>query len=308
MTRDRDNGVRGAAFMLLSTVMFSLMWVFVKIATARGVHVVETMLFRNFIAIFPMLFFVFRSGGLGVLRTAYPSRHFIRALAGLGAMGTNFFALSVLPIADSTALLYGTPIFATLLSIPILGERVGAWRWSAVIVGFCGILWIAISQGAFGGAHAAGTLATIATVAGMSHGVFAALTQLLVRQLSATDHTASIVLWQSVLMTSMVGLAVPFVWTGLVWEALLPLLAIGLLGSAGQFFMTEAYASAEASALGAYSYASIIWATLLGWTIWGDVPAPGFFIGAALIIASGLVILHRERVRRAQRLTRDVKS
>lgn len=308
MRRDRDNSTLGAIFMLGSTLTFSVMWVFVKQATEQGVHFVEVMLFRNLVAVFPMLLFVMRAGGFGLLRSAYPARHLLRAATGLGAMGTNFFALSVLPIADTTALLYGTPIFATLLSIPLLGERVGPWRWAAVIVGFCGILWIAASQGAFGGAHAAGMLATIATIAGMSHGIFSGLTQLLVRQLSATDHTASIVFWQSVLMALLVALVVPFVWSGNVWAAFWPLLAVGLIGSVGQFLLTEAYATAEASALGVYSYASILWATLLGWLIWGDVPALGFFGGAALIVASGLVILHRERLRRAQRLTRDIKA
>ncbi len=304
----RDNTARGAAYMLCATLLFALMWVFVKQATERGVHFVEIMLFRNMIAIVPTLAVVARAGGPAMLRTAYPLRHVSRAVTGLGAMATNFFALSVLPIADTIALMYGTPLFVTVLSIPLLGEKVGVWRWSAVIVGFTGILLIAFSQGAFSGAQAAGTLATVATIAGVSHGLFSALTQLLVRQLSATDHTASIVFWQSVLMTLIVAVFVPFVWSGQVFAALPLLVTVGLIGGVAQFLLTEAYASAEASALGAYSYTSILWAALFGWLVWGDVPASGFFAGAVLIVASGLVILHRERIRRAQRLSRDIKT
>lgn len=301
----RHDATRGALYMLGSTLVFALMWVFVKQATERGVHFVEVMLFRNLVAIVPALAVVARAGGLRMLRTAYPLRHLSRALTGLGAMATNFFALSVLPIADTIALMYGTPLFVTVLSIPILGERVGVWRWSAVIIGFVGILLIALSQGAFGGGSAVGTLATLATIAGVSHGFFSALTQLLVRQLSATDSTASIVFWQSILMTTIVGLFVPVFWSGAVLASLPLLVVIGLLGGVGQYLLTEAFASAEASALGAYSYASILWAALFGWLVWGDVPVAGFFAGAALVIASGLVILHRERVVRARRLARE---
>lgn len=307
MTRDRDNTPLGALYMLGACVLFSLMWVFVKLASA-GIPFIEIMLFRNAAALIPTFFIVARAGGLRVLSTAHPSRHLLRAFTGLGAMGTNFFALSVLPLADTTALIYSTPLFVTILSIPLLGERVGVWRWSAVIVGFLGILVIAISQGAFSAQTVGGWLAVAATVAAISHGLFSALTTLLVRQLSATDHSAGIVFWQSVLMTGLCLLMVPFVWVTPTWTELMQLMAVGLIGGIAQYLLTQAYATAEASAIGAYSYSSIIFSAFAGWLLWNDVPELGFYAGGALIVGSGIVILHRERVRRAARGARDIKT
>jgi drug/metabolite transporter (DMT)-like permease len=303
----KDDTRRGIALMLGACALYSLMWVFVKQA-AETIPFLQIMLFRNLVALVPAAAVTMRAGGVHVLRTARPARHIVRALTGLGAMGTNFFALSVLPIADSTALIYTTPLFVTILSAPLLGERVGPWRWSAVLIGFSGIVVIALSMGAFGGPAASGWLGTAAVIAAVSHGLFGAMNTLLVRQLSATDHTAGIVVWQSALMAAFCLVPAGLVWVDPSPWAWLMLLAVGVLGGAAQVLLTEAYASAEASALGPFSYVSIVFTAFAGYAIWGDVPAPGFFLGAALIVAAGLLILHRERVRAARRQGSDAKG
>jgi drug/metabolite transporter (DMT)-like permease len=221
----------------------------------------------------------------------------LRAFTGTMAQGCSFLALTMLPLAEQTALTYTTPLFVTLLSIPLLAEKVGIHRWSAVILGFIGIMVIALGQGAFQGGGWPEKAVMIGMAVAVSQGVWSALTTLLVRNLSATESSTTIVLWQSLLMTAFTAVALPFVWTTPnAWELLI-LILVGLVGGVAQVMLTEAYASAEVSSLGPYSYTSILWAVGLGWLIWGDMPTIATIIGAVLIVLSGLYILHRELVR-----------
>ena len=131
----------------------------------------------------------------------------------------------------------------------------------------------------------------------VAQGVWSALTTLLVRNLSATESSTTIVLWQSLLMTAFTAVALPFFWTTPnAWEWLI-LILVGLVGGVAQVMLTEAYASAQVSSLGPYSYTSILWSVGLGWLIWGDMPTIATILGAVLIVLSGLYILHRELVR-----------
>jgi drug/metabolite transporter (DMT)-like permease len=214
-----------------------------------------------------------------------------------------FFSATVLPLGEQQALTYGTPIFATLLAIPFLGERPGPHRWAAIGVGFLGILVIALGPGLTGQPRMAPPgvaewVLAAGYVAAVCHGIFAAGTTLLVRQLSATEASASIVLWQSLLMTLLSGIALPFVWVTPAPSEWLLLLGVGLVGGIGQLLSTEAYASAQVSSLGPYTYTALLWAALFGWLLWGDVPGVTMLLGAALIVFAGLYILQREMRRR----------
>jgi len=216
------------------------------------------------------------------------------------------FSATVLPLGEQQALTYGTPIFVTLLAYPFLGERPGPHRWAAVGIGFLGILVIALGPAVLGTARPAPLgVAAWAVVAGYVaaslHGMFAASTTLLVRQLSATEASTTIVLWQSILMTALSALALPFVWVTPTWGQLALLVGIGVVGGIGQLCSTEAFASAQVSSLGPYTYTALVWAALFGWLFWGDVPGPTMALGAALIVFAGLYILHREMRRRAKR-------
>ena len=286
---------RGAALMLGATALFTIMGAFAKEASER-IPFVEMMFFRSALALPVVFAMVYRGNAWGTLRTKRFPGHVLRALSGTAAMGCGFYALSVLPLAEQVALTYTAPLFVTLLAIPFLGEKVGIHRWAAVLLGFGGILIMALGQGAF--AAGAASVVLIGTIAAVSNGFFSAITTLLVRGLSSTETSTTIVLWQSVLMTLMTGLALPFVWvtpTGPEW---LLLLGVGLFGGIAQVMITEANASAQVSALGPYSYGAILWSMLLGWAVWGDIPGISTLLGAALIVAAGLYILHREWQRR----------
>ncbi|MBI0434218.1 DMT family transporter [Roseomonas sp. KE0001] len=291
---------RGALMMLGATALFTLMGALVK-ALGDRIPFPELMFFRNALALPVVLAIGLRRKV--TLRTRRLGGHVARAVTGMLAMGCSFFALTVLPLAEQTALTYSTPLFVTILSIPFLGERPGIHRWGAVIAGFLGILVIAIGQGAFGGerpvpAGAAPWLLWAGFAAASVHGLFSGLTTMLVRQLSGTEASATIVLWQSILMTAMSAVLLPFVWVTPSPADLPLLLGIGLLGGLAQVLLTEAYASAQVSSLGPYSYTALVWAILLGWIAWGEVPTLPMLAGAGLIVAAGLYILHRELRRR----------
>lgn len=293
---------RGVLFMLAACALFTAMSAVVK-ALGDRIPFPEQMFFRSALAMPVVLAIVLRGTAARNLGTVLSTRrfggHLIRAVSGTLAMSCSFYALTVLPLAEQTALTTTTPLFATLLSIPLLGERVGPFRAAAVVLGFLGVLVIAVGQGAFG--NALPEAARWGLVAATMHGVFSAVTTMMVRSLSATEASTTIVLWQSLLMTAITGATLPFVWvTPGGWELLL-LVTIGLIGGVAQVLLTEAWASAQVSALAPFSYSSLLWAVLFGWVAFGDVPSLWTVAGATLIVAASLVILHRELRKRGTR-------
>jgi drug/metabolite transporter (DMT)-like permease len=131
-------------------------------------------------------------------------------------------------------------------------------------------------------------------------GFFGALSTMLVRQLSATEPSTTIVLWQALLMTGMTGLALPFVWITPSLGDLGLLVLMGLIGGVGQVLNTEAFASAQVSSLGPYTYTGLLWAGLLGWLVWGEMPGVAMLAGSALIVGAGFIVLRSEFRRRAR--------
>ncbi|MFH5924438.1 DMT family transporter [Roseomonas xinghualingensis] len=280
---------RGALLMLGATAGFALMGVFVKELSARY-SFLELMFFRNLLSLPIVLAAGLRAGAL--LRTRRLGGHAVRAASGMMGMGCAFFALTLLPLADQTALNYTQPLFIILLAIPFLGERPGPARWGAVLLGFMGVLVIAAGQGAGSGAVSSSLLIGYAVAA--LGGFFGALSTMLVRQLSATEPSTTIVLWQSILMTTMAAVTLPFVWVTPSWGDLGLLVVMGLIGGVSQVLNTEAFASAQVSSLGPYSYTGLLWAGLLGWIVWGDMPGLAMLAGSALIVGAGLVVLRSE--------------
>ncbi len=286
---------RGIICMLAAFALFTVMGTFVKLLSPR-IPFTELMFFRTVFAMPVVMLIVWRrSAGRGLVQALQTKRfpgHVLRAATGTLAMSASFYALTVLPLAEHTALTNATPLFVTLLSIPVLGERVGIHRASAVVAGFIGILVIAVGQGAFQqelvGAAKWGLIAAVL------HGIFAAGTTLMVRTLSATEASSTIVLWQSLLMSAIVAIALPFSWVTPTWEELGLLLLMGLVGGFSQVLLTEAWASAQVSALAPYTYSAILWAVLFGWAVFGDLPSLWTIAGAVLIVAASLHILHRE--------------
>ena len=290
----RHDARRGALLMLAATALFTLMGAVVKLVADR-IPFFEIMFFRCLLAVPVVLLLMLRMGGGASLATRRLPQHVLRAATGTAAMSCSFFALTVLPLAEQTALTFTTPIFVTLLAIPFLGEKVGIHRFSAVGLGFVGILVIALGKGAFLGPADAWII--FGMVVAVAHGMFSAATTLLVRSLSATERSGTIVLWQSLLMTAFTACTLPFVWITPTGPEFLLLLVIGVMGGVAQVLLTEAFASAQVSSLGAYSYTGILWAVLLGWIFFGERPGMATFIGSGLIVLAALYIMRREMIR-----------
>lgn len=284
---------RGAACMFGATLLFAVMGSIAK-SLMDHFSFLEVMFFRSSLSLPIVLALALRNRV--TLRTRRFKGHFLRACTGVLGMSCGFYTLAVLPLAEQTAIGYTGPLFVTILSIFFLKEVVGFHRWAAVIGGFVGVLVIAFGKG--GGGEAAAALPLLGVAVGLGGGLCSAVTTLLVRDLSGTESSSSIVLWQAILMSAILACMVPFVWTTPSFGQFLLMLLMGLIGGLAQVLLTEAYASAQVSAIGPYSYTGLIWAGGLGWMFWGEVPGLAMIIGSLLIVAAGLYILHRELLHR----------
>lgn len=284
----REEIGKGIAYMLAAVALFNVMGALVKAMTAHY-PVGQVMFFRNAAALPMALAILAGTGGLRTMRTERPWGHLVRALSGFAAMGTGFFALSQMPLVDATALSFTQPMFLTLLAIPILGERVGIHRAGAVAGGFVGVLVLSAGQGGF-----AGPVGAVALVAALLNAALSACTALLVRMLSATESSATITAWQSLLMTLLCAGLLPFGWVTPSLADVLLLLAIGSCGGVAQYWMTQAYRFGPASVNSAFNYTGIVWAVLFGWLMWGELPGTAVVVGSVIVILAGLYILHRE--------------
>ncbi|WP_245986888.1 DMT family transporter [Azospirillum thermophilum] len=285
-----DNTPLGIGMMLGSVLLFSLMNVLVKLLT-ETFPVVEVAFFRSLFALIPVGAMIAAQGGwVANLRTARPFAHLWRGMIGIASMSAMFWSFHLLPLGDAVALTFAAPLFLTALSVPLLGERVGIHRWSAVLVGFLGVL---IMVRPSGDVLQFGSLVALAAAAGQ------AAAMITVRQLSRTEPANTIVFYFTTATTVMLGLALPFAWSTPTAHEWLLLLATGLLGGGGQLLVTRAYSLAPAAVVAPLNYLSLLWAVLFGWLLWGDVPASNMAAGAVVVAASGLYILHRETRRRA---------
>jgi drug/metabolite transporter (DMT)-like permease len=246
---------------------------------------VELTFLRCLFGFVPVLFVVRGGGGVRALQTRRPARHCIRAAYWCGAFILSFLSLRFLPLAEAVSLSFLAPIFMTALSVPMLGERVGIHRWSAVIVGFVGVLFMARPNGQF---------LQWGTLFGIGSALCSAFGALSVRQLSRTETTAAITCYMHVFAALILAVALPFGWVTPTWQAALMIFGIGLLGGTGQYLSTRSLSCAPAAVIAPFNYTQIIWAVALGYAIWGDLPDLTLVVGVALVIASGIYICVRE--------------
>jgi drug/metabolite transporter (DMT)-like permease len=278
-----DAPLRGALLMIGACAGFAAMMAIVR-RVSIAVHPFETAFFRNLFGIVFMLPWAFRAGW-GQLRTGRPAMHVVRSVLGLGAMLLLFTALSLMPLADVTALSFTAPLFATIGAALVLREEVGIRRWMATLVGFAGAL-VILRPGAHSFTSAA--LIALASAAAM------AAAQLSVKALSRTEHPNAIVLIMGLLMTPMSLLPAAFVWTWPTWSIFGWLLLMGLVATAGQVFLVRAMSAADASAVMPFDFSRLIFASALGWLMFGEIPDAWTWVGAAVIVAATVYIAQRE--------------
>ena len=263
-------------------------------ATSADVPPGEAVFFRSFFAV-PVIFvwLAMRGELRDGWKTKNPMGHVWRGIIGTLGMGFGFTALGLLPLPEVTAIGYAAPLLVVVFAAMFLDEKVGVFRLSTVALGMVGVL-IVLSPRLSVGAQA-GSVEALGAMVTLMAAFMAAMAQILVRKLVATEDTAAIVLWFSV--TSTIGglLTLPWGWTVPSNSVIAMLVLCGFLGGVGQIFLTSSYKFAEASLIAPFEYTSMILALFVGYFVFSEVPTGTMMFGAAIVIAAGVLIIWRER-------------
>lgn len=274
-------GLRLVAGGLLATL-----YVLVKWAVESGVAFAEALFWRQFLTVPAILGWLALQGQLHRLRTRRLGSHARRAMVGAFGMLFTFGAPLLLPLAESTALGFTTPLFAVILAVLFLKERVGPVRWLAVALGFAGVL--VITQP--GQSH----IEPFGLFVGLGAGFLVAIISILVRDLGRTDEPIAVVFWFAALSSPLLALSLPFVASAHSPSQWLLLGLIGLTGCVAQLFLTASLRLGQVASVTVMDYAMLVWMGLYGWIIWDQQPPTATYLGAPLIVGAGLVIAWRE--------------
>lgn len=285
--------LRGILLKLGSVLVFIVMAGLIK-ATADSVPAGQAVFFRSFFAVPVILVWLLWRRELHVgLRTANPIGHVWRAVVGTLSMGLGFAGLGFLPLPEVTAIGYAAPLLTVVFAAMFLGENVRAFRLTAVVVGIVGVM-IVLSPRLSIGADVS-TAEALGAILVLGGAVFAALAQIFVRKLVATETTSAIVFWFSINAALLSLLTLPYGWVIPGWREAGLLICAGLCGGVGQILLTSSYREAEASLVAPFDYASMLFALAIGYWFFGEVPTWTMLGGAALVIAAGIMIIWRER-------------
>tara|TARA_R110002051_G_scaffold64384_3_gene117405 strand:- start:2705 stop:3607 length:903 start_codon:yes stop_codon:yes gene_type:complete len=280
-------------FKVMSVAVFVAMASLIK-ATSGDVPPGQAVFFRSIFALPVIVAWLIMRGELRHgLVTKNPMGHVWRGVVGTTAMGLGFAGLGLLPLPEVTAIGYAAPILVVVFAAMFLNEEVKAFRLSAVALGMVGVM-IVLSPRLSVGA-ALGTAETLGAVVVLMGAVCAALAQVFVRKLVATEGTAAIVFWFSVTATLMSLLSLPWGWSSPSVSTFLMLALAGLLGGVGQILLTSSYRYADASLVAPFEYTSMILALGVGYFVFGEVPTGTMIAGAGVVIFAGLLIIWRER-------------
>ncbi|MEM7251704.1 MAG: DMT family transporter [Pseudomonadota bacterium] len=286
---NQHDPLRGALLMNAAIVSMVAIDVFAN-ALVDHYPVHQVMLYRGVFALVPLLLVLAVRKNFGVIRIKSVWPHVMRGVFGLTATYTFFLAIRSMTLVDATAIALSAPLFITVFSIPILGERVGRYRWCAVVIGFVGVLWMLQPTGE-------GWLEPVALLP-LTTGVAYALLQVLTRRFASTETTEAYVFWYLLILTlgsSLACMVAP--WEPVNGQHVPLMLGVGIAGFISSVFMVMAYRAAEASFIAPLDYTALVWSGLLGWLIWSEVPSSNTVVGAAVVVSAGLYIVHREIVK-----------
>jgi drug/metabolite transporter (DMT)-like permease len=213
--------------------------------------------------------------------------HLLRGVLGVATLWFFVKSVSLLSLADAYAIFMSAPLLITALSVPLLGEHVGWRRWAAILVGLLGVIVVLKPSGA--------GLVSIGGMAALTAAIGYALSVLLIRVLSRTDTGPATVFWSIALITLMSGVASAMNWVPIRLEHLGWIVALGVTGASGQYFITEAFRRAPPPVIAPLEYTALAWGMLFDLVLWSTAPGARMLCGAAIIVASGLYVIHRER-------------
>ncbi|AWO89827.2 MULTISPECIES: DMT family transporter [Bradyrhizobium] len=293
-----DHPFKGIALILLSTVFLGCSDITAKyLSTSLPSIQITWIRFLTFALMFTPV--MLPASPLYAMRTQRLGLHVMRGAALLGSSLFFITGLRFLPIAEASATGFVAPLFVTALSIVFLGEKVGMRRWFATALGLIGVL-IILRPGtsAF---HLAAFFPVVSAACWAG-------TLILTRMMSGREAVITTMAYSSLTGLAILTAMVPFVWVTPSWTAIALGIFIGVASTAGQWIVVLAYRYGDASVLAPFSYTQLLWVSILGFFIFGEVPDVWTVVGAAFIVASGLYIAHRERVRRAQLLVLEERS
>lgn len=281
---------RAIMCVLAASAIFSLGAAFVK-ALTESVPIIEIVMFRGYIGFLAMTPVLWRHGGLAALKTRQPSGHILRTVYGFFGTVSTVYGFAFLPLVTVTALGFAMPLVLTALSVPLLREKVGWRRASAILVGFGGVLiilrpWEAAASGS----------AELGAIAFVLAGVVTwALAMITIRKMGeAGERNVTIVAWYTLGTALLATIGTIPVWITPTVPQLLALLAAGVMSGVAQLLMTEGYRGGETTLVAPFEYGAIVYTTILGIAIWSDYPDAWDFTGVAVLIGAGMYIWHRE--------------
>jgi drug/metabolite transporter (DMT)-like permease len=286
------NPARGIGLKILATLLFAIMGALVR-ALAERYPIGQLVFMRSFFAVVPVLVLLAWRGEIAMaFRIRSPWRHLTRGLVGSAGMFTTFLALKYLPLADATAIGFATPLFAVVMAVVFLGEVVRVYRWSAVAVGFVGVvvmLWPHLGAGGWSGSTGTGAMWALAGA------VTSATAMTMVRHMTQTETTWSIVFWFSALCALVGLMTAPLGWPMPDLRDASLFVLMGLVGGVAQLLLTDSYRHAAASVLAPFDYLALVFAVTIGFFVFAEVPEPMVLVGAAIVILAGLAVIWRER-------------
>jgi drug/metabolite transporter (DMT)-like permease len=283
-----ENQGLGIALVLGASLIFALSDATAKLMVA-SVSPVEVSWIRSIVVAILTVPAVIWRRGAGVFRTAHPVRQIARGLSVWFSSLLFLTGLSYLPLADTSAINFIWPILITVFSIFLLGEKVGIRRALATLIGFVGML-IIIRPGS--------SAFQVAAFFPLGAAVLWALASVMTRSMTSTEAPETTIVWSALVMLAGTSLALPWFWTMPTPREIGLGVLVGIGSAFGHAMIIFAYGQAKASTLAPFAYVQLVWATLCGYFIFGTIPDRWIITGAAIIAASGLYTLHRERVRR----------
>jgi drug/metabolite transporter (DMT)-like permease len=287
---------KAIGFKLLSALLFAAMSALVR-QLGNVAPVGQMVFFRSAFAILPVVVIYAIRGELSsAVRTGRPLGQLGRGMLSVCGMFTNFSALTRLPLADATAISFASPLITVALAALILKERVRIYRWSAVLIGFAGVIVMLIPHfdvGAY--AEAGGTVAAVGSVFAITSAICNAGTVIQTRRLTQSETTSSIVFYFSLVCAIAGALTLPFAWHSPTGREFAALIALGILGGVAHIFLTESYRYAAASVVAPFDYTSMLWALMLGYWMFGELPDTTVYLGASIVAGAGLFVIWRER-------------
>jgi drug/metabolite transporter (DMT)-like permease len=276
----------GIAYRLASTLCFAVMVSQIKVAALAGVHIMELMFFRNLFALLTIVAMVAVMRRPAMLKTRKIHLHLTRTGIGAVSMVLIFTGLAALPLNDATAIGFSMPLFATILSVTLLGETIGRHRIMALVAGFAGVVIVAAPSGA--------TTFQWAALYALGGSFVAALVMITVRQMGRTENGIAIAFYFALFTVPICALALPFVWTDPPADLWINLVVIGMSGGLAQIFANLSLRAAPVSAVAPFDYLQLLFVGLLAWLLFAETPTIRTLVGGLVIAGSGLYMLWRE--------------